>query len=536
MQYAVEAGDIDKLLRFAPLAAAEATNAGAHRQALIAFEALMPHVEGLSPDERAQCYDDHAWELHLAGRFLEAIEVGEQAIALREAVGHDIAHARSLIRQARHLYVAGELLKTTQVVERAVFVARSAGSLAEAAAAETLLAIVSVTGHQGDAATLLDRASETSATSGIVELQAVCASFRGVHRTMRGDAGGLADMRSAVDLASSHGDSQTALRVRVNLLETAYLLHDWRDLAEEFEKAAEFGSRHGYWHNVFVVEAHRAMLEIRQGHWAVAERRLQRLTDSSDGSAQPALYTIPTLGRLLARRGDPGAEQLLSDIWGRALVLHSLPGSVHAAAAYLEWAWLNDRQDVAARIRDALLSELPAATAPIFTELRRYLARARVPLEPAVDEAAPEDGFTLALRGRSAAAADYWARLGDQYEQALELAELDDDSARRALGILEGLGAMKPAARLRAVLKSRGVEGLPSGFRPRNRENPANLTERQLDIVRHLVKGMTNAQIAEELVLSVRTVEHHVAAILQKLGAPNRRTAVEIATRLGIAG
>ena len=49
-------------------------------------------------------------------------------------------------------------------------------------------------------------------------------------------------------------------------------------------------------------------------------------------------------------------------------------------------------------------------------------------------------------------------------------------------------------------------------------------------------EGLQNAEIAERLVLSVRTVDHHVSAILRKLGAPNRGRARAEAARLGIVG
>ena len=72
---------------------------------------------------------------------------------------------------------------------------------------------------------------------------------------------------------------------------------------------------------------------------------------------------------------------------------------------------------------------------------------------------------------------------------------------------------------------------MPAGRGPRatTRANPAGLTERQLDVLELLSEGLTNAQIAERLVLSVRTVDHHVAAVLDKLDVPSRHDAAAAA-------
>lgn len=75
---------------------------------------------------------------------------------------------------------------------------------------------------------------------------------------------------------------------------------------------------------------------------------------------------------------------------------------------------------------------------------------------------------------------------------------------------------------------------VPRGPLSSTRMNPAGLTDRQLEIVRLLADGMTNAEIARQVVLSVRTVDGHVAAAFAKLGASNRRQAAARARELGI--
>ena len=93
---------------------------------------------------------------------------------------------------------------------------------------------------------------------------------------------------------------------------------------------------------------------------------------------------------------------------------------------------------------------------------------------------------------------------------------------------LERLGAtVRPAVRAATACASFGVS-VPRGPRATTRANPAGLTARQLAVLELLREGLTNAEIADRLVLSVRTVDHHVAAILSKLGVSSRREAAAV--------
>ena len=70
--------------------------------------------------------------------------------------------------------------------------------------------------------------------------------------------------------------------------------------------------------------------------------------------------------------------------------------------------------------------------------------------------------------------------------------------------------------------------------RPQTRGNAAGLTERQQEVAGLLVRGMTNAEIAQRMVVSVRTVDHHVTAVLTKLGVSSRREVIRRAAELDL--
>jgi DNA-binding NarL/FixJ family response regulator len=110
--------------------------------------------------------------------------------------------------------------------------------------------------------------------------------------------------------------------------------------------------------------------------------------------------------------------------------------------------------------------------------------------------------------------------------QALELAESPDpDTVVAALATLDGLGAGPAATVVRRRLRELGVQRIPRGPVPPTRENPGGLTDRQVGVLTPLAEGRSNPEIAERLVLSERTVDHHVSAILAKLGVTSRRKA-----------
>jgi len=66
------------------------------------------------------------------------------------------------------------------------------------------------------------------------------------------------------------------------------------------------------------------------------------------------------------------------------------------------------------------------------------------------------------------------------------------------------------------------------------RANPGGLTNRQLDVARLVARGLSNNEIAGRLYISPKTADHHVSAILAKLGLPNRRAVVVQADDLGL--
>lgn len=245
---------------------------------------------------------------------------------------------------------------------------------------------------------------------------------------------------------------------------------------------------------------------------------------SQPGFGHATLAALVVLGRLRARRGDPGAWESLDEALALALPTGEIERIGLVAAARAEAAWLEGRHEVAQQRRVYW----------VIGELACW--RWRAGIREQLPLGTPEP-YAAQIAGDWERAAELWRALGCPYDAALALAGADEEEALRcALEQLQRLGARPAAAIVASRLRERGARGLPRGPRDVARANPANLTRRELDVLALLAEGLRNADIAERLVVSRRTVDHHVSAILRKLGVRTRGEAAAEASRLGLSG
>lgn len=213
---------------------------------------------------------------------------------------------------------------------------------------------------------------------------------------------------------------------------------------------------------------------------------------------------------------------------------------------------------------ERMLRQLPPEHGPRRSDALELLVRA----ELALDEVASARTYaaqlqsmagivgTAALRaaasvaaGRVARAADDHERACDRFEDAIDLLLRDQAPLEAAAIRVELAEALEAAGRPDAALReARAALAALQEIRPVERERAAavlrrcggedvgstTLTNRQVEVLRLIAEGLSDAGIAEELVLSEHTVHRHVANIYTRLGCSTRAAAVSRATRLGI--
>ncbi|MFD0714445.1 response regulator [Paenibacillus sp. GCM10027626] len=99
--------------------------------------------------------------------------------------------------------------------------------------------------------------------------------------------------------------------------------------------------------------------------------------------------------------------------------------------------------------------------------------------------------------------------------------------------------AIRAAARGQSVLESQVAAKMMNRFRQPKVEQKAaphdQLTEREMDVLKLVGRGLSNQEIAEELFIGIKTVKFHVTNIFAKLGVDDRTQAAIYAHKHGIA-
>jgi DNA-binding CsgD family transcriptional regulator/tetratricopeptide (TPR) repeat protein len=529
VHHAAQAGDQDAIVRYGPAAGRDAARAGAHREAVAHFGLVLEHEDRFAPGERAELLAQYAIECYTIGAIDKAVKAGRRAVEENRSLGDPRQLGACLRWLSRIWWMAGDRTAAERAGREAISVLERAGDsrlLALALSNESQLCMAAC--RFAESIAYGERAAALARAAGDAAVTAHALTNIGVSRWGLGDPAGQPTLDEALRVALEAGDVEDACRAYVNLVRN---LLDWYRLeeAERYLTAAmKLAEETEFLGILSYMQVMRARLNFARGSWDEAVRAAQAAVDAFLPARCPALVV---LGRVQVRRGQPRAARLLSAAWKLAVQLDELQRLGPAAAARAEDAWLRGDH---ARVRDI--------ATPVYAEARRlgeraYQAELGYWLTKAGQPAEAGSGHPYALQaaGRWREAAALWAAAGCPYEHAAALAESPEPGdLLTALGILDELGATPLATLVRGRLRALGTTRIPRGPRGETRVNPAGLTARQVEVLRLLGLGYTNAQIASQLVVSVRTVDSHVAAVLAKLGAASRREAAASAAELGV--
>ena len=533
LHHAALARDVEALIEYAPRAARQAALAGAHREAVAHLETALRLAASISAPERAQLYELHASECNITNQVAASLDSGTQALSLWRELGDAAAQARVLLVIGRQYWKSGQNASADQHAAAAIALLATLPAGRDLAMAYSVRSQLAMTSHRTvEALAFGEQALDLAAKFGDDGVRSHALNNIGTAMAFSGDAAGIARLEQSLAIALEQNSHEHAGRAYANLVTTS--VREWHSAtaARYIAEGLEYCELNDVRDSLAYIGVFSAHFDLNMGRWDKAAHTAKELIERGRiATAQkiPALFVLATVR---ARRGDPGVDSLLDEAAQLALPTRELQRIGRIAATRAEVAWY--RGDLQCVAREAAIG-LQAAEGYYHPWLRGELTYWGHFADPALkDSVGLSEPYALMIQGDWEGAAAVWQRLGAPYERALALAMGTEEALRESLAILEQLGAGPMAAIVRQRLRSMGVRGIPRGPRASTRGNPAGLTSREVQILKLLVLGHTNSELAHRLHISAKTIDHHVSSILQKLEVRSRTEAVAAAFGLGI--
>ena len=531
--HAEGAGDAKAVLRHAPEAARQSSALGAHREAAAQFERALRFADDGDWPVLASLHEGLAREYSLLDRWEEAERPLRTALQLRRELGDELSTGTDLRALSKTLWRLCRGDEAEQAAREAVTVLEALPPGPELAWAYANLSAFH--GDVGDfdqtievgekARDLGERLHQHDVVSHALNTVGCAVANQG--------RDGMSAIEQALQIALDADLPEAAGRAYCNLQSIGTGLNRFAEAERYYAEGMAYCEERELGVFSTCLMGGRADALLLTGQWDEAADICSQMLNRQRISPVNRLNPLLVMGSILARRGEAGAWELLDE----ALALAEGTGEplwiVPVRTARVELRWLSGEPGRAVEeARSGYDRALGQVDPWMFGSIAIWLRRLLAPVDLPSGLAEP---FALEVAGDWPGAAAAWERLGRSYDAALAwLGSADEAGLRQALSTLDDLGARATAAAARRQMKELGIRAIPRGPHRATRAAPAGLTARQQEVLALISEGLPNHEISKRLFISERTVDHHVSAVLSKIGVPSRMAAAQEARRMGI--
>jgi ATP/maltotriose-dependent transcriptional regulator MalT len=535
VHHAKNAGDNNKVAELAPRAARHAATLGAHREAAKLYQMALQYADNLSPDSWADLYECHAYECYLTNQIEKAIDSQQEALKLWKEENAKIREGNALRFLSRLRWFNGECQEAEALALKSIAVLENGSPTGERAMAYSNLSQLKMLSEDTEAALHWgQRAIDLSKKLRDDEILAHALNNVGTVqlRNPGSKSQGVKNLQKSLALSLENSFHEHVARAYTNLGSNFVRIKDYQKGHQALAEGISFCREHDLDSWTYYMLSWKARLHLDLGEWETAVQMARDLLDHSNHPPIVRIEALLVLGKLSMRKGEKEAGKLLEEAKKLALDIDEIQRVIPVLSALLEYNWIYHSARIPSEIAKLTIAFMEKTKSSWFySELAYWIYKCDlcpVNVEKLITP------FQLEIQGDPGAAAGHWERMNCPYEQALALSSGDEDHQRKALSILDELGATAVMTRIKSKMRAEGIKNIPRGLQQRTKENPARLTARQMEVLKLLREGLQNKEIAEKLFISAKTVDHHISAILSKLDVNSRTKAVVEARKRGI--
>ena len=520
--------DVSAVLEYAPAAAQQASAASSHREAIALYQLALRFADSLPPVRHAQMLEAYEVELWYANQMAERMIALQKAIELWHSIGDRLREGDNVGTLAVTCYMIGRKAEAEQASQSAIAILEALPPGPELARAYKSQCFIRMENRDCAQAIIWgEKAIALAEQCADLETVARACNYAGMSLLVIDYERGRAFMERSLHIGREADLPFTIAGTLANFSQTLVELYKFEEAERYLTEGISYATEHDDEYHLQEMLTWQAFARFHQGQWSEANETLLKVLPRPNLDLLVYNYALLALGRLRVRLGEASALAMLDE--GLALSMQVGAASLeYARAARAELGWLAGDQDRAIEEARAVYDIAVSKEHPwVAGDLAFWRWRVGDDFDPPSWIAKP---FALQIAGDWRGAAEEWERCGCPYEQALALMDGDESSQLAALEIFERLGARPIIEILKQKMRAEGIS-IPRGPRPATRENPFGLTAREMEVLVCLGERLNNSAIAKQLSLSTRTVEHHIASILQKMEVQSRNEAVASALK-----
>ncbi|WP_084128776.1 AAA family ATPase [Demequina sp. NBRC 110055] len=525
--HAAQCGEATVAAHHAAIAGRHLAALGAHREAATQLRAALRH--GPPANDRAGLYVELSHECYLTDQLLEALTARHHALEFHAAANEAMEVGDDQRWLSRLSWFLGRGADAERFAQDACHTLEPLGpSVPLAAAWSNLSQLRMLADDTEEAVRWGEQAIALASELGEDEIRIHALNNVGSAMAVSTyEPAGVARLRQSLDGALLAGFEEHAARAQTNLGSAALRHRKLPDALAQLEAGIDYTEAHDLDSWTRYMKALRADALVHVGRLDEALGVAHEVLGPQGVSPISTIPAACAAARATMLRGDdPQSYLALAQRLAAETGEIQRIGPVACAAA--EYAWLDGRVHDIAAATDLAWELAQGAPDPwLLGELAwwRHLASLAATVE--LSSLAPP--FACMLAGDGESAAREWSNVGDPIWAAYGAAAGPHGAmAHRAIAAAVAAGASAVAAALGRERARRGGNG------PSSDHAGVGLTPREGEVLQLLAAGLSTPDIARELVLSRRTVEHHVSAVLQKLGEPTRARAVAAAVHRGL--